>query len=209
MSIAASQRKGVKWGRLSPQPRGTSTRLGVGVSIIVAQGTPKIISGPSIILASQKKGTIVGLGEDVSKYSSRLNKQSADVCLISLVVDQLQLPLIVDQLCTLSPERNSKKSYHVEKKTVRFLTCVKLASISSSVQLREIVNWGFYRLSSSVSIMSSLLKMTYQNKQITNAQCSTAPHVHCMLALIKIENNSFFDILNTLILIYFFVLLTD
>lgn len=30
-----------------------------------------------------KKGTIVGLGEDVSKYSSRLNKQSADVCLIS------------------------------------------------------------------------------------------------------------------------------
>lgn len=94
------------------------------------------------------------------------------------------------------------------KKTVRFLTGVKLASISSSVQLREIVNWGFCRLSSSVSVMSSLLKMTNQNKQITNAQCSTAPHVHGMLAFIKIEINCVFDILNTLILIYFFVLLT-
>lgn len=57
--------------------------------------------------------------------------------------------------------------------------------------------------------MSSLLKMTYQNKQITNAQCSSAPPVHGMLALIKIENNCVFDILNTLIFIYFFVLLTD
>lgn len=76
----------------------------------------------------------------------------------------------------------------LENKTVRFLTGVKLASISVLVQLREIVNWGFCILSSSVSVMSSLLKIPTK-KQITNAQCSTALHVHGMLALVKIENN--------------------